>query len=344
MAWIRTTELLQSSKVTAGKKGETTGERIFRVEYDDLLGAGIDAVLRTSIHRGDPFVDKAGRVDYRLLTDGVGSAAEDPDSSLAWLVTFSYSSDWWDAVERGLGSGGVGKTTSPPTSQSGGGSPSEENSPLNPINRPWVIRVDTVAGDKEAMRFDRRFPTVPVVNSAGDRLTPTPELEHTITVWTIERNVPLPTIFQAKRWEALKNTVNDLPFLDRPRGTVKCAGVNWSSEIENGFPYAKQICVFEIKRPPGPPYPVIANQGAAFTADESITWQLIVLDVGFNDINAVTGKMQAILDPTTGHNIERPLDGAGHRLTQAQINAGSYKFLLFWRYDFVDYDNELDFS
>lgn len=333
MAWIRTTELLESSKVTANEKGELTGERVFRVEYDDLLGGGIDAIFRTSIRRGDAFVDKAGRFEPRLLCISVSSPAEDPEVSLAWLVTYGYSSSPWDKVEKGLGSGGTGKTTSPPPSQQP--NPNDENSPLNPLNRPWVLRSESVSSEREVWDYD--LAGTAMVNSAGDFYEA--ERETRITQLTIERNVLLPSFQTQMLWEMLPNTCNAKPFLLREPGTVRLDAVNWSSEVEPPFVFARQVLIFSIKRPPSFwPNDSPSGQTGLSNAD---TWQWILKDEGWFEF--VAGKRVRCVDQYNQH-IKAPLNGAGAKLTDAQILARSFVFRKFIRYPLVDWTDTLGFN
>src|SRR5262245_59198801 len=186
------TEISQGADVDVGTQGERKYHRVFRLEYDGPTTGPAKAIIDQLVKRYDIYQEPSGFVDEAALAISATGAAEDPDTSYNWLVTVYYSSRWWDEIARNQQSGGSGTAGKPPHGGGGGNEKPDDNSPANPLARPWKYRYTRI-DQREAMEYDfdpdspggRGF-LIGLTN--GKPYDPPLETERGLRVITIERN------------------------------------------------------------------------------------------------------------------------------------------------------------
>lgn len=290
------------------ERGQRRYTKVFRVEADSMLSGPGEAISYIPVRRFDPYEESGGYVDRGALADTVDASMEAPGESLDWLVTVTYSSRFWDEVERAEQSGGVGEvgeTPPNPTSGSsgGGGEPSDSASPVNPLLRPPVKRWGAVK-DSRVMEFDRDPDVaggVAMVNTVGDRFDPPymrPETHLTLSIDKNQLEFDAPTISEFYDCTNLTDMFGFGP------GTVKFEHATAVSQYENGFSYWSATYEFTI-RPEG--------------------WDLEILNVGYFEL------VDDVKVPITINGVPvqtpQPLNSDGTRLTKTQIDNGEFVYL-----------------
>lgn len=292
---------------TGGKGNEGVQRRYtrrFQVTLDTWGSNGqdlIDAVLATGIPRlGDPFTTGRHTDLGSRCFSVVPSATEEPR---VFLVTAQYSnqpSDFGEPEKE------VGNAANEPGQNEN--KPSDPNNPNSqegddPLSRPaeieWgegqyseVIHKATLVTAGVAAAN-----TTAVCNSAGEPFDPPLEIERTFLTLRITRNQ---ANFDQNKAQSFKSQMNSDTFFGFEAGKCKCKSITATNQYEKGRHFWRVTYFFEIRD----------------------SWDYEILDAGYWEL--VGGERVEIKFPN-GRPLSAPwpLDGAGAKLTVAQVQAGN---------------------
>lgn len=285
---VAVTELFEGRKGRASAEGVRTYTRMFHVLTDSVEDSGREIAEASGVPGiGDPFSDS---------DPAAKSTSVSPDqvsgTPYLWLVTVEYSSD--------------------PGTRSG------SSLPENPLRRPAVIEWGL---ERLTAPVAKDLDGAAVVNSAGDRFDPLPEIDVAIPILRVTKNR---ASYDAGEALSFVNTVNKSAFLGFGPGRAKCQAITASQQFENGIEYFAVVYEFAGRR-----------EG----------WQISVVDFGEHyldgdekrqattPVHDSTTDANFIDDAVPGHGV--PLDGAGGRLGRGE----SPVFLDFRVYDETDFND-----
>ena len=293
---------------TGGKGNEGVQRRytrIFDVELDAWSGSNaqdvLDALLAEGIPRlGDPFT--TGRhTDLGARCNNVTPRSTDEPRFVEVTASYSNSPSDFGEPEKEVGNAANEPGQNADTK-------SDPNNPNasdgdDPISRPaeieWgegsyseVVTKATLVTAAGAEVADQ-----PVANSAGEPFDPPLEVEKTFLTLRITVNR---ANFSPSTVSSYSNKTNSDTFFGFEAGKVKCRSVTAISQFEKGRHFWRITASFEIRD----------------------SWDYELLDAGYWEI--VAGAREEITFPN-GRPLSAPwpLDGAGTKLTVAQVAANA---------------------
>ncbi len=300
---VEITEISQGREASDDEKGERTYTRVFRLRYDVATPGPGQAIVQQLVQRYNVYQEPGGYIDEAALATKGTAAPESPDDSFNHLVTIYYSTKWWDDTARALLIADSGTTGARP--HGSGGSKPEDNSPANPLARPWQLSWGTV-GIRELLEHDYDDSTSDkqgflIRTTAGVPYDPPLETERRLLTLTVKRNT---TTYVAQTAQLYFDTTNRNDFyVGRPgaflagavfpAGTVKCE--YWIAEtgFENEVPFYAETIFFVINLGR-----VIPN-----STGKRAGWLRVLLNAGLQELK--DGKLKDIMH-TPGHPVSKP--------------------------------------
>jgi hypothetical protein len=286
----------RGAQITAGgnnREGiKRTYKRRFQVVLVNAADGPLGAVLSLGIPRiGDPYV--SGNVaDLGARCHDV--SPESTDEPRQFFVVASYSSDPKDFGDPNKETKGAKDPNDPKDKDSN-----------NPLQKPAVIewgegqytevvqKATLVQGEADGGDQDNQA----VANSAGEPFDPPLEVERSFLTLTITRNQ---ADFDPQQASGHKNAFNDDDFFGFEAGKVKCKSITARTMFEQGQSFYEVRYFFEIRE----------------------SWDYVFLDAGYWEI--VDGKKKEI-QLKNGRPVPAPwpLNGAGHAMTEGDVQAGA---------------------
>ena len=286
--------------------------RVFDVELDVWSGSNaqdiIDAQLAEGVPRlGDPFTTGRHTDLGARCHSVVPSSTAEPRF---FVVTAQYSSSPSDFGEPEKEVGNAANEPGQNDNQKSDPNNPQSQDNDDPLSRPaeisWsqgsyseVITKATRVSDAGAETADQ-----PVANSAGEPFDPPLEVEKSFLILTITRNQ---ANFNQNAANSYTNATNSDTFFGFEAGKVKCKGISGISVFEKNRHFWRATYVFEIRE----------------------SWDYELLDAGYWEI---VGGNRLPIPFNNGRPLPAPwpLDGAGAKLTAAQVQAGdSFKYRKF---------------
>lgn len=310
------TEISQGADVDVGTQGERKYHRVFRLEYDGPSTGPGKAILDQLVKRYDSYEEPGGLEDRAALAVSASASAEDPDVSFNWLATVYYTTQWWDEVARNQLSGGTGTTGQPP---GGGGGGAGDNSPANPLARPWKYRFGRVP---ERLIMERDYDPdteekkgIIVGTTAGIPFDPPLETERGLRTITIERNtITYDPLFAA----TFEDTVNNVDITIGQRTysaeSLKCE--SWTADTEgpeNGVVYFAETIILIHK---------LGKNIPNHNPPTRSRWRRIMRNAGLQEKKS--GKIKDIMRQGSAVSKPWPLDPQGQALAENYLDADVY--------------------
>lgn len=298
-----------------------------------------EAVLAAPIKRWEPYVEysvyptdngPAAVISFEdkwALAVSITAERENPTDPFTWILKATYTSKFWDAINRDLKKNGQD-----PNSQN-------KDSPQNPLTRPphydygqWTWQRALDHDFRNLQTGNGILGSQSMTNTAGDKFDPPYMFEEAGLSIIVTRNEPF---FDTKKANAYSRRMNSAPMWGHLQYCILCRSITGSDEIENGFAYSKVRYEFWIKDL------TLPRDGSFTVQDQSdptlpifIDWRFLALSQGYNQIDPNNAaKRIAILCPTHGVVMQpQPLDSSGH-----VVQPGSPKYYQsFWVFPAAD--------
>jgi len=194
----------------------------------------------------------------------------------------------------------------------------EDEGAENPLNQPIKVSWQSVNREEP---FVRDVETENVVCNSAGQLFPEPAMRENLTwVMVVQKNE---ATFDASYAESYANHVNSTTWQGGEPGTWKAGDVRAERLKDEVYGYYWQISVAFAFDPIGWNRPIL-DQGRYELVDDTTYGALLLEVLGANGV--------PVADPV-------PLNGAGQRLTSAQVEAGLRFWLPFKRYKEADFNS-----
>jgi hypothetical protein len=236
MAVIRITKLNAGRTGNYDDKAVRAYQQTFRVETDNPLDGPLTAERAVSLTFGivqfRTYYAEPDAVDFGALAESIHAEPEEEEFPYRFIVHVTYSSRIWDEIARRGGT--------PPASGQGDGGGGSSSQADNPLLAPAEVSYDfqdsvNVTGSD----LDGQL----IVNSVGDRFSPTLEIHEAIIVITISTNV---LNYRPAFFLPYYNAVNSVSFLDFEPHMVLCMGIKGQRAFWNQVRYYKATGVFHV--------------------------------------------------------------------------------------------------
>lgn len=188
----------------------------------------------------------------------------------------------------------------------------DENDDENPLNEPMVRTWSSVEYDTYPYRD---ADGVVIANSAGQLFRDSVSVPVAYGVLSIQRNE---AEFDYRTAIGYSNKLNQAGFYGAAAKKVLCKPISASEQHKNGISYASVTYTF-------------------YFADDDHDWAVDVLDHGSYYLNAAGERTLPEDSGGVSFSDTVMLDGIGGQLTQAEINAGNFRFRAFTRYRTADF-------
>lgn len=199
--------------------------------------------------------------------------------------------------------------------------------PLNPLD--WPLRISWDQAKFEGVA-DRDINGDAVVNSAGQLFDPPATRDDSRWVLTIVRNEKT---FDPKWADAYKDALNEDDFMGRGPGEWKIDSITSGDPIHDEDSGTKDGFYYAVT------YKFAHNPAVDEETGEVVGWRALILDSGYKQVDASSGKLKPILDETGAeHKTPQLLDGNGNALpvdgTPAYMKYDIYKSVKFTDFEF----------
>jgi hypothetical protein len=305
--------ILSVNEIWDARQGSRDGRgvRDYKRTYRVLTSTALDGPLQVGQLAGNPlpgpvtippllsyYIDLQGVVDYgAYVMKWTPRQTEDP---FTWLVDVEYSSD----IRKLAGTPGKsGKSGKAEQARDGGDQ-------ANPLSRPPVF---TFSSEKFQKPIDQDVGGFPITNSCGEKFDPSPQIDDSRAVLSIERNEAAMTVAQYVALQLkYKDALNSDQFAGQLAGMCRMEMPTGQSCFENGLFYYRMT------------YKVTFADPDLLTVPTGLVigWTLYLLDHGYHHLDPNTGLPVPNFDSISGVMLPNKnlLDGHGNQLIQTSIN------------------------